>query len=188
MVGDVLDEVCLGLDDVQQGLAGFGGMAEGDEVGGVPGTQALADLRVFLEAADAGAMAAARVDDDDRVLPCVDRSVGGRQDPQQRIVDRVGQVAPVYQDFIGKLQYQRVAGAFVGQGVVAALAQGVPEQQGALAQVGQVFPPLLGTWLLQATGEDGCENLLLSLAQCVENDVQMQPLQLTNMVEQAVER
>lgn len=24
MVGDVLDEVCLGLDDVQQGLAGFG--------------------------------------------------------------------------------------------------------------------------------------------------------------------
>jgi len=122
VVADVFDEARLGLGDVEQGLSRFGRVTEGDEVGRVAGAQALADFRILLEPTDAGAVATTWVDDDHRAAPFVYRQALRRENAQQGIVDRMGQVASVDQYLVGELQDQRVTGALVGQGVVAALA------------------------------------------------------------------
>ena len=57
---------------------GIGLRQETDEVAGMAGRHGDADLAVLLHAADAGAMAGARVDDDERRLRRVDRSAGRR--------------------------------------------------------------------------------------------------------------
>ncbi|MNO01543.1 hypothetical protein D3C81_2217050 [compost metagenome] len=72
---------------------------------------------------------------------------GATEDLQQRIVDRAGQVFPGDQRFMIELEQQRIPGTFVGQGVVAALTQGVPEQHAALAKVREVFLPVSRRWL-----------------------------------------
>ena len=59
--------------DVEDGLAGHGLGQEADEIGRVPGLHRHADLAVGLEAADAGAVAGARIDDDEGTLQRVDR-------------------------------------------------------------------------------------------------------------------
>ena len=129
-------------------------------------------------------MTAARVDNDDRAAGVVGRLVGSGDDPQQGIVDRVGQVAPVDQHVVGKLEQQRVAGPFMGQGIVATLAQGIPEQQAALPEVGQVFPAVAGAGRAQVSCVQGREDVLLALAERVEDELGMQALQLAQMPEQ----
>ena len=60
----LLHELLLRLADVEQRLAGLGIAEEDDEVHRMAGAQRDADLRVVLEAADAGPVAGARIDDD----------------------------------------------------------------------------------------------------------------------------
>ena len=61
-LGDGLDEQRLGAADILDGLAGHGVGQEADEVAGMAGLQRHADLAVVLHAADAGAVAGARVE------------------------------------------------------------------------------------------------------------------------------
>ena len=81
--------------DVEDGLAGHRVGQEADEVGRMPGLHRDADLAVGLEAADARAVAGARVDDDERPLPGVDLHPLGRDDAGEQVVDRAGEGAAV---------------------------------------------------------------------------------------------
>jgi hypothetical protein len=77
-LGDDADELGLGIGDVRERLLGTGFGIEDDEVHGVARAQRHADLRVFLEASDAGAVAGARIDDHERPLGLVDLDVARR--------------------------------------------------------------------------------------------------------------
>ena len=65
---DLADEQDLGAADVLDRLTGLGLREEGHEIDRVTGAQRDADLARLLEAADAGAVAGARVDDHERPL------------------------------------------------------------------------------------------------------------------------
>ena len=73
-LADLPDEDDLGAADVLDRLAGLGLREEGHEVDRVAGAQRDADLALLLEAADAGAVAGARVDDHERPLLRVESS------------------------------------------------------------------------------------------------------------------
>ena len=135
-------ERLLGLADVEQRLAGLGVAEEDHEVHRVPGTQRDADLRVVLEAADAGAVPGARVDDQVRTALRVHRHALGRNDAHQRVVDRARQLAAVDDRLVLEVEHRRQSRPRVLDEVVAALAQRVPEQHGPLRGVGGVVVPL----------------------------------------------
>ena len=63
---DLLEEDRLGARDVLDGLARHRLRQEADEIAGMAGLHRDADFAVGLEAADARAMAGARIDDDER--------------------------------------------------------------------------------------------------------------------------
>ena len=72
---DVLDEDRLGAADILDRLSRHRLRQEADEVAGMAGRQRDADLAVLLHAADARAVAGARIDDDDRRLGRIDACV-----------------------------------------------------------------------------------------------------------------
>ena len=98
-----------------------------------------ADLAVGLEAADAGAMAGARIDDHIGPLPVVHLDALRRDDLQQHVIARAGQGVPVHRDFVVVDQHRRRAGGFMGDVVVAALAQHVERQHVALRRVLRMY-------------------------------------------------
>ncbi|MNY78865.1 hypothetical protein D3C86_2192730 [compost metagenome] len=55
----------------------------------------------------------------------------------------------VDQQLVVEFEQERVTGALVPQGVVPALAQRIPEQKASLAQVGEIFLPLIERRLVQ---------------------------------------
>ena len=85
----LVHELALRRAHVEQRLPGLRIAEEDDEVDRVSRAQRDADLRVVLEAADAGAVAAARVDDDVRAPLGSTRHALGRDDAHKRIVDRL---------------------------------------------------------------------------------------------------
>src|SRR4029453_16183833 len=106
------------------------------------GRQSDADLGVFLEAADARAVAGARVDDHERPLLVVDLYARGRNDAHQRVIRRP-LVGPRIRDrFVFVLEHRRLARGLVRKPLVAPLAQRVPVQHRALRGVERVFRPL----------------------------------------------
>jgi hypothetical protein len=131
----VVDELALGGGNVEQRLAGLGEGVEDDEIDRVSRAQRDADLRVVLEAADAGAVSAARIDDHVRPAARVDRHALGRDDAKERVVDRTRQRASVHDHFVLEVEHRRQALPLVLEEVVAALAQRVPEQDRALREV-----------------------------------------------------
>jgi hypothetical protein len=62
----------FGFDDIHQRLPGIWRVTEGDEVGGVASSEAFAYYRILFEAANARAMAAARINDDHWLAAAVD--------------------------------------------------------------------------------------------------------------------
>ena len=106
---------------------------------GWPSLQRHADLRIVLEAADAGAVAAARVDDHVGAALGIHRHALGRNDAQQRVVDRPLERAPVHDHLVVEAQHRRQSLPLVLDEVVAALAQRVPEQDRALREVNGVL-------------------------------------------------
>ena len=66
-LADAMHELALGVAHVEQCLSRFGIREEGDEVDRMAFVQRDPDLRVVLGAADAGAVAAAWIDDQVRV-------------------------------------------------------------------------------------------------------------------------
>ncbi|MCY1218642.1 hypothetical protein D9M72_305910 [compost metagenome] len=138
-LADDLEEVGLGARHRFNRLPRAGLLEEGDEIARMPGAQRDADLAVGLEATDAGAVARARVNHHEGALGRVGRAVGRRHDAQQRVVDGFGQFAAVGQQFLLEHEHRRHALALMLGGLVAALAQDVEQQHGALPGVGEVF-------------------------------------------------
>ena len=75
--GDLPDELRFGARHVGERLARLGMWPEGDEIDRMAGAQRDADLAVRLEAADARAVAGARIDDHVGTLRRVDLDPSG---------------------------------------------------------------------------------------------------------------
>ena len=140
-LGDDADELRFGVGDVGERLPGHRLGIEDDEVDRMAGAQRDADFRVFLEAADARAVARARIDDDERALGVVDLDAARRNDAHQRVVRRPLVAARVGDELVLVVQHRRLAGGLVLEPLVAALAQRVPEQHRALRGVDLVLAP-----------------------------------------------
>ena len=78
--GDILDEDRLGPANVLDRLSGHGLRREPDEITGMTGLNGYPDLAFGLHAADAGPVAGARIDDDDRRLRRINDLAVGRND------------------------------------------------------------------------------------------------------------
>ena len=91
-------------------LAGDRLREEHHEVARVGVLERDADLAVHLEAADAGAVAGARVDDDERPLLRVGQRAGRRRlDPRQRVVRGALELAAVDDDLVVEDEQRRLA-------------------------------------------------------------------------------
>ena len=102
-----LEEFHLSFDDVKELLAGRGLRPEADEIDRMTRIQGVADLALRLEAADARALAGARVDHHDRPLARVGCDPRRRHDARKRIVDRPRQRPAAHQHFVIEAQHGR---------------------------------------------------------------------------------
>src|SRR5262249_25417012 len=137
--GGLLEKNRLGARDILDGLAGHGIRQEADEIAGMPGLECHADFAVGLEAADAGAVAGARVDDDERPARRVGLEPRRRNPLQEAVVARplerpaVDEQLPLVVEYV----WNRLGEVFAI--LVAALAHDVPEQHAALRGIDDVF-------------------------------------------------
>src|SRR6185312_4938962 len=90
-----LDEDGFGARDALDGLARHGFGQETDEIAGMTRLHRDTDLAVRLETADSRPMTRARIDHDERTALLVDLDALGRNDADQRIVDRLSELAPI---------------------------------------------------------------------------------------------
>jgi hypothetical protein len=129
----------LGGDHRLDRLPGHWIREEHDEVARVAELERNADLAIHLEAADSRAVPGTRVDHHERAHSRVGGRVTlGRPDAHQRVVRGLLQAAPVDDDLVVEHQHRRAAGSLVFQILVAALAQYVEGQDGALPGVDDV--------------------------------------------------
>ncbi len=112
----LFEEDRLGARDVLDGLARHRFGQEADEIAGMAGLERDADLAVGLEAADARAMAGARIDDDERPAGRIDFDAFRRNDPDERVVDRPLERAAVDDEFHRVFEHVRRDFARVARG------------------------------------------------------------------------
>src|SRR5215211_5527027 len=98
-----------------------------------------ADLAVGLEAADAGSMSGARIDDDERTAGRIDVDPFRRNDPDQNIIDRPLECAAVDDELCRVVEHVRSDLGQMLLVLIATLAQHVPEQDAALRRIDHVF-------------------------------------------------
>ena len=137
--GDFLDEAAQRMVNIGEGLPLFGFGKEYDEIDRVALVHRNAHLAVALEAADARAVAGARVDHDhrrpghvDAIVPAIIADFG---DPEERVVGGTVEVACVEKGFVLEIQKRRHSTPLVLDHVVGALAQRIQEQNPAFKQV-----------------------------------------------------
>ncbi len=106
------------------------------------GGEGNAHLGVFFRAADARAVARARVDDHERSLGIVDDNARGRNDSHERMVGGALIFARVGDHLVLVLEHRRLAGGLVLEPLIAALAQRVPVKRRTLDEIQTVFGPL----------------------------------------------
>ena len=139
-VVDAAEEGALGRGDVEDGLARLRIAEEDDEVDGVAAPERHADLAVALEAADARAVAGARVDDDEGAELGIGRRGALRHlDAHQGVVHRPRQVPAVHHHVPLEEQDRRAALLLMRDEGVAGLAHHVPEQDRALPRIHRVL-------------------------------------------------
>ena len=141
---DLFQEPGLGAHDVFDGLARHRVRAEADEVTGMAGAHRHAQFAVGLEAADARSVASARVHHHERAFFRVDYDAFRRLDPNQPVIDRTLQGPAVQHQLVFETEHVRHRLGFLCVVLVTALAQHVPEQDGALPAVNPVIHGLLG--------------------------------------------
>ena len=86
--GDLFDENRFGAGNVLDGLARNGIGQKSDEVARMTGLECDTDFAVGLEAANAGAVPGAGVNDNERPQLWIDLDASGRNDAHKRIVHR----------------------------------------------------------------------------------------------------
>jgi hypothetical protein len=95
-----------------------------------------AELTVHLEAADSRPVPGARVDHHERAHRGIGRRVAlGRLDAHQGVVRRLLEASPVEDDLVVEHEHRRAAELIVLEVLVAALAQDVERQDGALPSI-----------------------------------------------------
>src|ERR687897_1005702 len=112
--------------------------AKRDKVDWMAGQQGLADLGLLMHAADAGAVAGARVDDDDRAFLRVRLVLWLGNYAQQHVIHRALQIAAVDHDLVVESQQWGLSGGLVLEIVVAPLPEHVEGHQGTLDRVDPV--------------------------------------------------
>ena len=142
--GHHLEEVRLGAHHVLDRLAGRRLRQEADEVAGMAGAQGDADLAVGFEAADAGPVPGARVDDHERPLLRIDRHVLEPIDPDQPVVDRALELAAIGDELAGEAQDVRRLLRHVLVVLVAAPAHDVEVENAPLPGVDPIVSRFVG--------------------------------------------
>ena len=136
----LLEEYRLGARDVLDRLARHRVGQEADEIAGMPGLERDADFAVGLEAADAGTVPGARIDDDERPARRIDFDPPRRNDPHEAVVDRPIERAAVDDELDLVVEHVRSGLGQMFAILIAALAHHVPEQDAALRGVGPCTP------------------------------------------------
>ena len=134
-----LQEACLGLNDILDGLVGLGIRKKSDEVTGVPGLHRDADFAFGLETRDPGTVSRARINDDERPLDRIDRHGFWRDDAGQHVVDRAGQIVTIHHQLGLHAEHVGRLLGHVALVLVTALAHDVGVQNAALPGIRQVF-------------------------------------------------
>jgi len=134
-----LEEEGFGARDVLDGLARHGVGKEADEIAGMSGLERDADLAVRLEAADAGPVPRARIDDHEGTAVRIDLDALRRHDAHEAVVDRPLEGAAVHDTLHLELEHMRRRFGHVLVVLIAALAHDVPEQDAALRGVDHVL-------------------------------------------------
>ena len=99
-----------------------------------------ADLAVHLEAADAGAVACARVDDDERTLVRIGRGVTCRHpELHERVIRGPLELASIEDHVVFEDEHRRLPGLLVLDVIVAAVAQHIGREDRALPCIDPVF-------------------------------------------------
>lgn len=136
------EEGRLGADHVLGGLPRDGVGQEADEIARMAEGQRYADLAFGLEAADARAVAGARINDDEGALVRIGRHLGGK-DAHQPVVDRARKLCAVHHHLEGKVQHMRRRLFDMGAILVAPRAPHIGIEDRALCRVDGVVPGLL---------------------------------------------
>ena len=129
----------FGAGDIFDGLARHGIGREADEVAGMPRFHGNPDFAVGLEAADARAMAGARIDHHEGPARLVDLNSLWRDDAHQQVIDGPLQRAAVHHELglVVEDMGDRFGEMFLI--LVAALAHDIHEQHAALGRICHVF-------------------------------------------------
>jgi hypothetical protein len=136
---DFLEEKPFGAGDVLDGLARHRVRQESNEITGMTGMERDADFAVGLEAADAGTVSGARIDDDKGPLLGVDLDALGRNDAHQPVIDGPFQPAAIHDQFGGIAEHIRRGLRHVFAVLIAALAHHVEKQHPALGGIDGVL-------------------------------------------------
>jgi hypothetical protein len=137
--GDFLDKDRLGLTDLLDRLSRRRLRQEADEVDGMACAQRDADFALRLHPPDAGAVARAGVDHDDRRLRRIGHNAFRGDDAHERVIDRPVQRAAVPYEFGREVEDVRDLLGGVLAVVVASFTEGVQEQHAALPRVRPIF-------------------------------------------------
>ena len=134
------------MHDVFDGLTRHRLGGETNEVTRMTGAHGNSEFAIGLETANAGAVPGPRIDHDKGALPGIDRDAFRRFDMHQQVIDRAFESAGIKDQFGVEIEDVRHGFRLLCVVLIAALAQYVPVQNGALHGVGHVFaerPPSL---------------------------------------------
>jgi hypothetical protein len=134
-----LDEDRFDPGNPFDGLPRHGLGQEPDEITGVPGLHGDTDFAIGLEAANAGTMAGARINHDERSTPRINLDALRGNDPHKRVIDRLLEISAVDDQFSGVTQYMWRGLCYVVTILVAALAHDIEKQHAALPGIHHVF-------------------------------------------------
>ena len=137
---DALEKRGLCCHDVLNGLTRDRLGQKADEVAGMARLEGDADLALRLEAANAGTVAGAWIDDDEGPLLLIDVHAFRRRDAGQHVVDRTRKLAPVHHEL--GAEFENVRGWLGGVLLVllAPLLQDVEEKNPALPGIDPIRP------------------------------------------------